>query len=419
MKKLLAVILIVCLAFAAVAGVAGGVQGSPSASEPEAGGTQESPDTELKVVEVPEAAEAPETEEPAGDSELPTLDYAALYALHAPEEPVFTMGSTQVDWARYFYMLYTQAQSVANYFESMSSYYGMEQSWEDEYAEGVSFADMVLKATEDTLTSLCAVEGYAAENGIELPETTQALLDEQIRADMTSACGEDATEEDFAAYLKDRYLTPEIYRWIYESNAYYQQGYIQRYGNAGELYDEAAALAWLEDSGYLSAGHILLMSVDPSTGEALDEATQAQKREQAQAIAGELRAIEDRDQLLARFKELKEEYCEDTGKTAYPDGYTFTPGTMVAEFEDAVNALEDYQVSDVVESSYGYHVIIRLPLSADAVIEYSSDGQMPLTARSLASSDEYAALVAAYVEANPIAYAEGFEPIDLLDFVRK
>ncbi len=430
MKKLLAVILVICLAFAAFVGTVSGARGGLSAVRTADSAPQPTPASGLEVLELPEETEEPEAaeeaEEPAeepveeaGETELPSLDYEAIYALHAPEEPVFTLGSTTVDWATYFYMLYSQAQSVASYFESMAAYYGLEQSWEDEYAEGVSFADMVLTATEDTLASLCSIEGYAAENGLSLSEEAQAQVDAQIQADITSICGEGATEEDFAAYLKDLYLTPEIYRLVYETNALYQQGYIQLYGDAGEKYDEAAALAWMQDAGYLSAGHILLMSIDPATGEALDEETQAQKREQAQAIAEELQAIEDRDQLLARFKELKEEYCEDTGKTAYPDGYTFTPGTMVAEFEDAVNALADYQVSDVVETDYGYHVILRLPLSEDAVIEYSSDGQMPLTARSMASSEEYAALVQAYADDHELTYAEGFEPIDLLDYVRK
>ena len=82
-----------------------------------------------------------------------------------------------------------------------------------------------------------------------------------------------------------------------------------------------------------------------------------------------------------------------------------------------VNALGDYQVSDPVESSYGYHVIMRLPLSADAVIQYASDGQTPMTARSMASNEEYAAQLQAYYDSHPFTYAEGFAPVDLLDYV--
>ena len=159
------------------------------------------------------------------------------------------------------------------------------------------------------------------------------------------------------------------------------------------------------------------MTVDPATGEALDEAAKAQKLEQAKAVAQELQAITDTEALLARFRELKDEYCEDTGKVNFPEGYTFTPGTMVQEFEDAVNALEDYQVSDPVETSYGYHVIMRLPLSVDAAIEYASDGVTPLTAKGKASNQEYGQRLQSFYESLTPEYAPGFTPPDLLAYV--
>ena len=54
----------------------------------------------------------------------------------------------------------------------------------------------------------------------------------------------------------------------------------------------------------------------------------AAKLQQAQAFADELRAIEDKGERLKRFAELKAEFCEDTGKETFPDGYIFLPGTM-------------------------------------------------------------------------------------------
>lgn len=103
------------------------------------------------------------------------------------------------------------------------------------------------------------------------------------------------------------------------------------------------------------------MTKDPSTGEELSDADKADKKAKADEIYKELAAITDQSELMKRFAELKEEYCEDTGKTTYPDGYTFTEGKMVPEFENAVKALEAYEVSEPVQSDYGYHIILRLP----------------------------------------------------------
>ncbi|MBO7289433.1 MAG: peptidylprolyl isomerase, partial [Clostridia bacterium] len=37
-------------------------------------------------------------------------------------------------------------------------------------------------------------------------------------------------------------------------------------------------------------------------------------------------------------------------------------GEMVKEFEDATLALKDNQISPVIETSYGYHIVKRIPL---------------------------------------------------------
>ena len=58
-----------------------------------------------------------------------------------------------------------------------------------------------------------------------------------------------------------------------------------------------------------------------------------------------------------------EEFCEDPGIKSNPDGYIFGEGEMVKEFEDSVKSLEFGAVSGLVETSYGYHIIKRLPLS--------------------------------------------------------
>ena len=67
---------------------------------------------------------------------------------------------------------------------------------------------------------------------------------------------------------------------------------------------------------------------------------------------------------MARFDELMAE-ADDPGMTNFPDGYIFTDDQMVQEFEDGARALADYEISDIVESNYGYHIILRLPLDPD------------------------------------------------------
>lgn len=69
----------------------------------------------------------------------------------------------------------------------------------------------------------------------------------------------------------------------------------------------------------------------------------------------------------ANFDTLVKEYGEDPGMTEKPEGYTFTKGAMVPEFEAASYALAVGGVSELVESSYGWHIIKKyaLPTSGE------------------------------------------------------
>ena len=95
-----------------------------------------------------------------------------------------------------------------------------------------------------------------------------------------------------------------------------------------------------------------------------DDKTKAEARQRAQSILDDIRKGED-------FATLAERYSEDSvsrGKGG--DLGEFGRGEMVKPFEDAVFAMKPGQLSEPVETEYGYH-IIRL----DA---YTPAGTIPL-----------------------------------------
>lgn len=74
------------------------------------------------------------------------------------------------------------------------------------------------------------------------------------------------------------------------------------------------------------------------------------------------------------FVALMKEFNEDTGEPE--TGYTFGKNEMVKEFEEASFALDYDQISDVVKSDYGYHIIKRLVGPAELVSMWAKQAKV-------------------------------------------
>jgi parvulin-like peptidyl-prolyl isomerase len=151
---------------------------------------------------------------------------------------------------------------------------------------------------------------------------------------------------------------------------------------ARDYYNQHAAD--FEQPEMVHARHILLFSIDPATHQPLSTNTIAAKRQQIEELRKRILAGED-------FATLAKEYSEDPGSKAnggeLPE---FSRGQMVAEFESAAFALATNQVSDVVVSPFGFHIIKLLGKTPAKKIDFATaetdikDGLAQLKIRKLA-----------------------------------
>ncbi len=93
------------------------------------------------------------------------------------------------------------------------------------------------------------------------------------------------------------------------------------------------------------ASHILVMA-----NESADEATKKKARAKIDAVLKRVRAGED-------FAVLAKENSEDGSKDQGGDLGFFTKGQMVPAFDAAAFALKPGEISDVVTTQFGYHII--------------------------------------------------------------
>jgi peptidyl-prolyl cis-trans isomerase C len=105
-----------------------------------------------------------------------------------------------------------------------------------------------------------------------------------------------------------------------------------------------------EQPEMVRASHILLSTRDPATSAELPDDKKAAKRKQMEDLLKRARAGED-------FAKLATEYSEDPGSKDRGGEYTFPPGQMVPEFEKTAFALKTNQISDIVTTQFGYHII--------------------------------------------------------------
>ena len=403
MKRFVVIALAVLLIFGIVASI---VSSTQKAQLPEA----------PAPTDAAASAPAAQPETTAEAVVIRSLDEDAIRALRAPDEIVLSLDGETVSWEEYCQWLFSTGRQIEDYFRQMASFYGLAADWEGSVGDGsgMTYAQYAGHETNENLSNILAYRRFAAGEQISLSEDQQAQLTDEALA--KALLGENATVEQLTAELEKEGFGIETFRRIRETNLQLDAFFDETYGeNGGKVTDEEA-VAYLEEKGYVSAGHILLMTIDPNTGDKLEEAAVAEKKLKAGEIADELRAIADPEQREQRFLELKAELCEDGGKIAYPNGYTYTAGTMVKEFESAVNALEPFEVSDPVESAYGYHVIMRLPLRADSLL-YSAQGT-PVTARQETAVAGMNEKLLSFIEANPVTYAEGVEDFDLVKYLK-
>lgn len=229
----------------------------------------------------------------------------------------------------------------------------------DQSLEGTPLTDIVRQNAENNALSYALLENVAKAHGIVLTEEDRAAVDAALAQQIEQSGGEEAFDQS----LYETGLSRDSHARMIASQYLYQHLAELANDPASDLYEAPSG-----DNAYVD--HILLMTKDSNTNEPLSEEEIAAKKAQAEDLLSQLQASDDLETL---FTELADTYGEDPGRESGA-GYLIDPNTnFVQEFKDAAFALKPGEISGIVESDYGYHILLRKELTGEHLRSLAED----------------------------------------------
>lgn len=175
-------------------------------------------------------------------------------------------------------------------------------------------------------------------------EAGTILAQEEIDAYLKEQYDRAGGEEKFLEVLVQNGMDPDYVKEFLKSDLLIQS-YLETVVNTKMKIPEEDIQKAYQEEKTASVRHILLLT------QGKNETEKAEIRKRMEAILTRAKSGED-------FSKLAKEYSEDPGSKDKGGLYKdFGRGSMVKPFEDAAFSVPVGQISDIVETTYGYHIL--------------------------------------------------------------
>jgi hypothetical protein len=283
-----------------------------------------------------------------------TDPYLAVSGL-AGDETLARLGETAITAADYLYWLDWVIENYLDQFGGQMTTLPWDVQMTD---DGLTFGQYMLDQATEIAVFHAMLRELARQEGLTPDPSVAADMDMQY-ADMVVQAGSDESQVIYTFW--GNMLTKDLLIKLNENNDLYDQLQELYFGeDSGSYPTDAEVNAYLDENGYFHVKHILLMTIDQDTSEPLEEEAIAQKKATADDLLAQLQASEDP---ITLFDQLMNQHSEDSGLLLNPEGYIFSASdSLVGGFREAALELSVGEISDVVETDYGYHIMLRLPI---------------------------------------------------------
>lgn len=328
------------------------------------------------------------------------IDVAQTIYGCSSDTPMLTVNGQAVSTESFLYWL----GNMAAYYDSLfyQNYY-QNLDFSAEISKGKTWDDQIKEIAYQNCVLLAITSDLAREMGVSLTDSELQEVYDDRASDLESLGEETYAYRLQALGINDRadFELRRTSRLFQKIEDVYENNLLT--GAGEDAITDKDVDEYVAENDLLRAKHILILTKDMTTYSDLSDEEKTAASEKINDLATQLKAADDP---VALFDTLMNEYSEDSGLSTNPDGYVFTAGQMVSEFENGTRALDFNEISPVIESTYGYHIILRL------------DPDCAQTRQSIAQ-DRFNAMAQAYIDAAEVVLSDQYESITAADYYEK
>lgn len=263
-----------------------------------------------------------------------------------PDKPAATLGDLSVTSENFYYYFVFNTHQVESSLNRKFTDFQTEVP-ESEETES-SYRSLLEDAAVENAMTYVITNDLFEKLGLTLSEEDVAAVQSQIQGNITQF----GSQENYEQTLANNGLSPKFYE-----GALYDYARINKILSSRKDTEGFAKADLMAEMGksFVRVKHILIKTIDDTSGESLSEAEVKAAQAKVDSLVEQLKNGGD-------FDALMKEHGQDPGMEQMPDGYVLDAAVSFdPEFMEVAFKLGEGEI-DVAKGYYGYHIIKRYPL---------------------------------------------------------